>query len=316
MRGMPDLPHDLMVRALEAFGVALTGLAAPGDARSGAGIHPVVLPSGSRAYLKVTAADGVAVGDTLTAAERELRFYREVGPRAPVRTPPLLDALVVDEGVALLLGDAGEQRDVVAWSVGQWRTLGRELARLHTMSLPTGDWQRPDDLLAALEASDLSTVVAFWFAHLPQLDELLAVRAELGDLLRSLPPVFVHGDCHTANVVHRADRPATEGHGPDDLALCDWQSAGTGRATSDLALLSVRATPSGVRVPAAFLEEYLSQCAREGTPQDAAEVSRNLLLEELAVLVFQWPPFAAYNGPAGISRVRRRARYLAERLKG
>jgi hypothetical protein len=40
------------------------------------------------------------------------------------------------------------------------------------------------------------------------------------------------------------------------------------------------------------------------------------VLEELAVLVFQWPPFAAYNDAAGISRVRRRARYLAGLLGG
>jgi hypothetical protein len=34
-------------------------------------------------------------------------------------------------------------------------------------------------------------------------------------------------------------------------------------------------------------------------------------LEELAIFVFQWPPFAAYNSPAGIARVNDRTRQLA-----
>jgi hypothetical protein len=90
--------------------------------------------------------------------------------------------------------------------------------------------------------------------------------------------------------------------------------SGTGRATSDLALLGVRSAPSSARVPAVLVEEYLRQCARAGNELDAAELRRSLLLEELAVLVFQWPPFATYNDAVGIARVRRRARYLADRI--
>ncbi|MFD6447744.1 aminoglycoside phosphotransferase family protein [Promicromonospora sp. NPDC060204] len=293
-----------MAATLEKFDVRLSGGASPVDARSGAGIHRVVLTGGGRAYLKVTAAD---VGRSRAEAERELRFYRRVAPAAPVLTPALLDALVVDEGVALLLEDAGEPLDVAAWSRDRWRVLGRDLARLHGTALPAGDWGRPDDLLSALAVPDLAPVVEFWSSHLPRLDDLLDSRSALRDRLRTASPVFVHGDCHTANVVHR-----TAG-GQDALVFCDWQASGVGRATSDLALLSVRATPSGVGVPAALVEEYLAQCARTGAPRDPAELRRDLALEELAILVFQWPPYAAYNGPDGIDRIRRRARYLAAR---
>ena len=115
----------------------------------------------------------------------------------------------------------------------------------------------------------------------------------------------MHGDCHTGNVLHGADA---------HLVLCDWQESGTGRATSDLALLSVRATSSGTRVPAVLVEEYLRQRSCAGGALDAVAFRRSLVLEELAVLVYQWPPFAAYNDEAGIARVRRRARYLSDRL--
>ncbi|MFJ3406935.1 aminoglycoside phosphotransferase family protein [Promicromonospora sp. NPDC090134] len=298
--------HDVfaLALALERFDVRLAGGASPADARSAAGIHRVELRGGGRAYLKVTAA---AVGRSRAEAERELRFYRGAAPAAPVLTPALLDTLVVDEGVALLLEDAGEQRDAAAWSRDRWRALGRDLARLHGMALPAGDWARPDDLLSALAVPDLGPVLEFWSGHLPRLDDLLADRTALGDRLGTVPPVFVHGDCHTANVVHR-----TAG-GHDVLVFCDWQAAGVGRATSDLALLSVRATPSGARVPAVLVEEYLVERARAGSARDGTEFRRLLALEELAVLVFQWPPYAAYNGPAAVARVRRRARYLAAR---
>jgi hypothetical protein len=44
---------------------------------------------------------------------------------------------------------------------------------------------------------------------------------------------------------------------------------------------------------------------------DPAPLKRALILEELAVFVFLWPPYAAYNSRAGIERVHDRARHLA-----
>lgn len=313
---MAVVPGDLLSSVLEEFGVRPAGGARPGDARSGAGVHRVVLPGGAPGYVKVTPA-GLGVG-AVAAAERELRFYRELGPLVPVRVPPLLGWLQVSGAVALLLGDAGERLDVTAWSPELWRVLGGELAGLHTLVLPGGGWDRPDALLGALGAADadpgadpdaaLDGVVAFWSGHLPQLDELVAGRAGLRDRLGSAPAVFVHGDCHTGNVLRAA--------GGGGVVLCDWQESGTGRAASDLALLSVRAVPSGVRVPGALVEEYLRRRGEGGGGFDAAGFRRDVLLEELAVLVFQWPPFAAYNDAVGVARVRRRARSLADRLGG
>lgn len=306
-----DVSGDVLEVALEAFGARLAGGAAPADARSGAGVHRVRLPQGEPAYVKVTVA---AVGTgARAAAERELRFYRRAAPSAPVRTPPLLDTLGTGDGVALLLGDAGDQRAVDAWSSRQWQALGQGLARLHTMPVPAGDWDRPDGLLAALATADVDEVATFWTGHLPQLGELLDRRDTIRDRLGSAPAVLVHGDCHTGNVVHDDDSDGA-GDGDGGLVFCDWQESGTGRATADLALLSVRATPSGTPVPDGVVQEYLRQCARGGVVHDDVGFRRALVLEELAVLVFQWPPFAVYNGPAGIERVRRRARYLADRL--
>ncbi|WP_275415313.1 phosphotransferase [Planotetraspora silvatica] len=117
----------------------------------------------------------------------------------------------------------------------------------------------------------------------------------------ALPPVFVHGDCHTDNIVHATGPPV----------FCDWQSTGVGRAVSDLAFLSVRATSSGVVVPSALIHAYVDR-----RPGDHKLLECALVAEELAVLVFLWPPYAAFNSPTGIARVQSRARELAELYLG
>ncbi|TDC77646.1 hypothetical protein [Streptomyces hainanensis] len=90
--------------------------------------------------------------------------------------------------------------------------------------------------------------------------------------------------------------------------LRDWQAVGIGRPTTDLAFPGVRATPSGVVVPRALLDAYLV-----GRPGDRRALTRALVAEELAVLVFQWPGYAGFNSPAGNENVRRRARAFAAR---
>jgi aminoglycoside phosphotransferase (APT) family kinase protein len=249
---------------------------------------------GQAGYLKITPAVlGLAA---LDAARRELRFYRELAAQVPVQTPRLLDAFEVDLGVAVLLAAAGDQVKVGAWSGRAWSLLGRDLAALHTVQVPWQDWARPDALLAALAGPVSETVMKFWGGVLPRLSDLLESRDALREELTSEPAVLVHGDCHTGNIVHAAD----------GLVFCDWQSTGAGRATSDLAMLGVRATPAGVAVPCDALTAYMN---RRGA--DVNELERALILEELAIFVFQWPPFAAYNSRVGIARVHDRARDLA-----
>jgi hypothetical protein len=290
---------DLLTEALTAFGVAPTHAAGSTDARSGAGVHQVRTPTGQLGYLKVTP---VALGEEARAnAGRELRFYQRVAPAMPVATPALLDALSTPEGIALLLSDAGTERPSDAWTDQDWSRLGRDVAAIHTMPHPEGEWARPDPLRRALATPDLDQIRAFWTPVLPALDSLLQNRDGIIARLDAQPTVFVHGDCHTGNITHT-------GQG---LAFCDWQSTGMGRASADLAFLSVRAAPAGVRIPSALLRQYLAHRPIDG---DAAELQETVLLEELAVYVFEWPPYAAYNDAAGVARVQRRARALADRL--
>ena len=290
------MPTELISLAVREFGIAIDHTARPSDTRSGAGVHLARTPHGGAAYLKITPARLGA--EALDRARRELRFYRQLATVVPVRTPPLLDALETGSGVALLLAAAGDQVNVEAWSDSAWSALGRDLAHLH--AVPVGqDWGRPDALLDAMSEPISGTITKFWGEVLPELPGLLASRDALREELGSQPVAFVHGDCHTGNIVHAAD----------GLVFCDWQSAGAGRATSDLALLGVRAAPAGVTIPRSVMTAYLN--SRGG---DSSELERALIMEELAILVFQWPPFAAYNSRVGIARVHQRTRHLAKKL--
>lgn len=59
--------------------------------------------------------------------------------------------------------------------------------------------------------------------------------------------------------------------------------------------------------PPDLLDGYLA-----GRPTDRRALELALVAGELAVLVFQWPPFARFNSAAGNERIRRRARVLCD----
>jgi aminoglycoside phosphotransferase (APT) family kinase protein len=272
------MPPGLRERALREFGV--TAGHRPPDAQSGAGVWAVRTAAGQPAYLKVS-------GD-VAAARRELRFYRELAPVAPVRTPALLGAIEDADGVVLLLAAAGQARGPASWPAEAWARLGADLAALHGMPLPPDPRWRTPDLAVGPDP--------FWVGRLPELPELFADRAALRAAMLALPPAFVHGDCHPSNLLH-------SGGG---LVFCDWQSAGIGRPAADLAFLSVRATPAGVVVPPALMDAYATV---RGC--DRRTLRRAVVAEEIAVLLGQWPPYARLHDAAGVGRVVRRARDLA-----
>ncbi|MFF5290173.1 phosphotransferase enzyme family protein [Paractinoplanes globisporus] len=287
----------MIAAVLRRFGLEPDEPATGLESRSGAGVHAVRTSRGVACYLKVTPA---ALGpDLLAAARRELRFYRDLAERAPVRTPRLLDAADDGDGVALLLAAAGKPAEAGSWTPGMWAALGRDLAALHDMADLGGQpWTRPDHLREALAVPDLAVVEQFWGATLPRLADLISARTDLFDAMDALPAAFVHGDCHTGNI-------AVTGEG---LTFLDWQMSGRGRPSTDLAFLNVRAAPAGVTPPPALTTAYV---AHRGLDRRMVELA--ILAEELTIYVFEWPPFAAYNNSAGIERVRQRASRLARR---
>ncbi len=282
---------------LTEFGAVIQEAEADRASRSGAAVRRVRTDSDLDAYFKVVPA--TSGPDAMAAARRELAFYRELAPTAPISTPALLNSAETANGVAMLLVAAGEPRPAGSWTPEMWARLGEDLAALHSMPLPVSTtWSRPDRLRQAIAQPDLPTIEAFWGPVLPSLAQVISRRNELERMMDALPTVFIHGDCHTDNITSTGR----------SLVFLDWQVSGFGRPGSDLAFLNVRALPAGVSAPPELIDSYLAV-----RPGKREELELAVLAEEIAIFVFQWPPFAAYNSPSGIDRVQRRTRALCDR---
>jgi Ser/Thr protein kinase RdoA (MazF antagonist) len=266
---------------------------------SGSRVHAVTRPDGGAAVLKVTIA---SAGSAREAAERELDVYLHLGSRIGVRTPQLLGHRKSTDAIALLLTARPAPRPAQQWRHSDWLHLADDLARLHGTPVPADPrWRRPHWLGATLTEPDLARADAFWCwpGEHELIRPILTDTQPLQDAMNTLADCFLHGDCHTDNVV------IEDSH----LIWLDWQGAGAGNPAAELAFPSVRATPSGASLPQ---QEMLDRYAGD-RDLDSARVSRATLAAELAIFLLTWPEYASYNTDTGIGRVHRHVQQLARR---
>lgn len=286
---------DLIATLAEQLGARLA-MRDSTHGMSGSRVHFARRDDGRTCVLKVTSLrrDGDA-----RAWRRELAFYRDLAERMPIRTPALLDSYEDDDVIAMLLSAHGEIAPSTAWDRSSWLALAVDLARLHSTAVPSPDrWKAHWSPFHALRAPDMPMVDGFWREDLASsLDAIIESRELLEQEIHQAGECFVHGDCHTENVL-REDGA---------LVWIDWQSAGIGNPARDLAFLNARATPSGARMPPEMLATYCND-----RDLDLERMRRSVIAAELSIFLFEWPPYASFNTPAGIRRVRRRTRYLAE----
>lgn len=264
---------------------------------SGSQVYVARQEDGRACVLKVTS---LQRDDDARAGHRELAFYRGLAERLPIRTPTLLDHYADNDVIAMLLSAHGEIEPATSWNRRSWRALAVDLARLHGTAVPEPDrWKEHWSPLQVLRAPDLPMVEGFWREDLgSSLDAVVDSRELLEQAILQAGECFVHGDCHTENIL-REDGA---------LVWIDWQGTGIGNPALELAFLDARATPSGARVPPEVLARYCTE-----RDSDLQQMWRSVIAAELAIFVFVWPPYASYNSPAGTRRVRRRTRDLAER---
>lgn len=287
-----------LVRAVSDLDVTLSDQGALTGSMSGSQVHAVTRPDRTLAVLKVTVS---AEGPTRRAAERELHFYVNLRAQVGVRTPELLDYRESAHLVAILLTEHPAPRPASTWSRDQWVALADGLARIHQTPVPAGGahGRSPSWLEATLHDPDMARTRAFWsWPGEPQLlSPILADTVPLQDAMSPLADCFLHGDCHTDNILIDHDQ----------LIWTDWQGAGMGNPAAELAFSSIRATPAGAVLP----QEEMTQRYAEARTLDTAQVRRATLAAELATFLFTWPEYAAYNTLRGVERVHRRVAGLA-----
>jgi Ser/Thr protein kinase RdoA (MazF antagonist) len=264
---------------------------------SGSRVHFARREDGRECVLKVTS---LRRDDDARAGHRELAFYRDLAGRMPIRTPALLDHFEDDETIAMLLSAHGGIEPATSWDRRSWLSLAVDLARLHGTEVPEPDrWLADRSPFHALREPDMPVVDGFWREDLSSsFDAIIESRELLEQEILQAGECFVHGDCHTDNIL-REDGA---------MVWIDWQSTRIGNPALELAFLEARATPSGARIPPEMLAKYCSE-----TDKDLELMLRSIIAAELSIFIFEWPPYASFDSPAGTQLVRRRTRYLAER---
>ena len=233
-------------------------------------------------------------------ADRELRFYRDLGPTVPVRVPALLAGADGGDRTCLLFASAGVASDPARWSGDRWTRLAAELGRLHADRTATG-WPgakaghtpTEDELRAAVGTWASMGYGALLAPLWPEYDRLAAALAEL-------PSCLLHGDWHLGNIlVDPSDR----------FVWIDWQDVGFGYGPEDLALLWQRAEFDGVPPPREAMLTTYAQA--RGVPDDAP-LGRAAVAAELTLLLLAWPPYLAHAAAPGRGRLLDRLAYLVE----
>lgn len=249
---------------------------------------------GRDGVLKITSLESE---NDASRARRELEVYRTVAGRLPIRTPNLLDVYEDAEMQVLLLTAHGERIPVTDWDEGLWQLLAVDLAHLHSADVPeVRAWPQDTLPFQALREPNWPLLEAFWRQDLgDELDRLIEQRYALETEIRASGDCFVHGDCHTDNVLCDAD----------GLIWVDWQAARIGHPAQDVAFVQSRATPDGVVVPPEFLQSY---CHERGV--DLKQFQRSVTAAELAVSIFEWPHYAPYNTAERMNRIRQRTQVL------
>lgn len=183
----------------------------------------------------------------------EIRFYRELAPRAPARLPRFYDT---GDAQPLLLLEDVSGLEPFHWNADEThaRLALEALARVHAAfwnRVDELDWvpQLADPALRAVFADEYekgwSECRAFFEtiadgAFLPIGDSLVG---RLPETLAALaqPATLLHGDAHGENL------PLCREAGTEQVVLLDWPSVRRGRAAFDVAVFIAMSVPRDVR---------------------------------------------------------------------
>ena len=206
--------------------------------------------------LKVICAD--SADHLRTRGHREIRFYDELAPRIPLRTPRVLASLIEASGrCALLLAAYTPVKPASGMNAAEFTEIAEQLGRFHAAF-----WNRTDQLdtlpwVEKLQTPDLNGDARHahktWrtLAQRPQLRDVLTdatlsdIEAALAELVTrpehapGTAMTLCHGDCHLGNLLRDHD---------GRLVWADWQEVRVGHGPGDLTFLLQRAEADGANV--------------------------------------------------------------------
>lgn len=196
---------------------------------------------------KFAAADPTSRGTAamLGLYAKEVRFYRELAPQLPVRTPGVLFAETAPDGATffLLFEDLGPARggnQIAGCSLEDAREGVRQAAALHAPSwhnpaILDADWLQPDPAAAAqVKALYPQAQAIFRERYTGVLEpEYMALCEALAEITATTDRVaqktsLVHGDFRLDNLLFDIKG------GAEPIAVLDWQTLTLGNGLTDI----------------------------------------------------------------------------------
>lgn len=326
--GLPGLAKPALRDSLAAALASLGVDARPDDATLLSGPH-----SGTHTYLVRRAsgdlvlkiADADAPDHVRARALREARFFAELAPRLPLRTPRLL-AATTDGAVVLLFAAHRPTPPAPRWPLAWYDALAADLADLHASfrdnaALDQLDWLKPAAAGTApepIEAAQAAWVDLLRQEHLAdllpptvmsRLERLLHSMAAVDRACRALPTCLCHGDCHAGNLL--LDSEVSDGR----FIWADWQEVGRGRGPEELSFFVQRAMTDGAAVlEAQLVAAYHQRLAARVGAVSVDGVETVVRASELRTRLLDWPHYLAHLPPGATALSLRRILDAAARL--
>ncbi|SHN57493.1 aminoglycoside phosphotransferase family protein [Erythrobacter sanguineus] len=176
---------------------------------------------------------------------KEVRFYRELAPQLPIRTPNTLFAEIAEDGASffLLFEDLGPARggnQIAGCSLGDARAVVQQAAALHGPSwhnpaMLDQDWLQPDPAAAAKVRTLYPQAQAIFRERYRDVlePEYMALCEALAEITATTDRAvqrtsLVHGDFRLDNVLFDIKG------GAEPVAVLDWQTLTIGNGLTDI----------------------------------------------------------------------------------
>jgi hypothetical protein len=245
---------------------------------------------------KFAAADPTSRGTAamLGLYAKEVRFYRELAPQLPIRTPKVLFAEISEDGASfcLIFEDLGPARggnQLAGCTLADARAAVRQAAALHAPSwhnreLLARDWLQPDPLAAAKVRALYPQAQAIFrerYAGILE-PEFMALCEELAEITAASERAqeqtsLVHGDFRLDNMLFDIKG------GLEPLAVLDWQTLTIGNGLTDIGYFlgcgigdALRRAHEGV-----LLDLYCAEMSARGVPLTREAIWRDYVVGAL-----------------------------------
>lgn len=245
---------------------------------------------------KFAAADPTSRGTAamLGLYAKEVRFYRELAPLLPVRTPRIHFADMADDGASfcLIFEDLGPARggnQIAGCSLADARAGVRQAAALHAPSWHNPaildlDWLQPNPAAAAMVKSLYPQAQAIFRERYADVlePEFMALCEALAEITATTDRTaektsLVHGDFRLDNLLFDIRG------GAEEIAVLDWQTLTIGNGLTDIGYLLGCGIGNDLRRQAEgeLLELYCAEMTARGVPMAVDAIWRDYVVGAL-----------------------------------